>query len=370
MSKETILPNSTKNHYETMMININPRLIQKSNTNEELPSNTSYEQQQYAPYSAYAFSSMLVGLPSSIPDYQYRNMEHFNESSTIAIQRNPNSPEPSPSFSSSSTTPPPSTSNSITTVNNNNSNNVGFVSGTDSVITPQSINNNLITTPLISSSSPQNIDKAVATSTAMFESSISSPRLDGSTTARVKDIINRANAVPVEFYHTEFLEYSKETYEKKMESKRCNKRTRYSQQKQQVYHDNLQYKKKKMNTTSDGNYYEEGFDEEDKILNDQHIINYSSAEIRRQIHIQSEQKRRAQIKDGFDELRKHLPGCNNKKMSKAALLTRTVQQLQHLKEMQNELLSEVERLLKENESLKKFQHGILQRQAMEKIYTF
>lgn len=49
----------------------------------------------------------------------------------------------------------------------------------------------------------------------------------------------------------------------------------------------------------------------------------SSAEIRRQIHIQSEQKRRAQIKDGFDELRKHLPGCNNKKMSKAALLTRS-----------------------------------------------
>lgn len=49
----------------------------------------------------------------------------------------------------------------------------------------------------------------------------------------------------------------------------------------------------------------------------------TSAEIRRQIHIQSEQKRRAQIKDGFDELRKHLPGCSNKKMSKAALLTRS-----------------------------------------------
>jgi hypothetical protein len=52
--------------------------------------------------------------------------------------------------------------------------------------------------------------------------------------------------------------------------------------------------------------------------------NVSNAEIRRQIHIQSEQKRRAQIKDGFDELRKHLPGCNNKKMSKAALLTRSM----------------------------------------------
>lgn len=53
----------------------------------------------------------------------------------------------------------------------------------------------------------------------------------------------------------------------------------------------------------------------------------TSAELRRQIHIQSEQRRRAQIKDGFDELRKHLPGCNNKKMSKAALLTRSKQAL-------------------------------------------
>lgn len=43
-------------------------------------------------------------------------------------------------------------------------------------------------------------------------------------------------------------------------------------------------------------------------------------QVRRQIHIQSEQKRRAQIKDGFEELRQYLPGCVNKKMSKAALL--------------------------------------------------
>lgn len=50
----------------------------------------------------------------------------------------------------------------------------------------------------------------------------------------------------------------------------------------------------------------------------------SNAELRRQIHIQSEQKRRAQIKDGFEELKKHLPGCQNKKMSKAAMLTRSM----------------------------------------------
>ncbi|KAI8067693.1 Myc-type, basic helix-loop-helix domain-containing protein [Gilbertella persicaria] len=75
-------------------------------------------------------------------------------------------------------------------------------------------------------------------------------------------------------------------------------------------------------------------------------------EIRRQIHIQSEQKRRAQIKDGFDELKNHLPGCSNKKLSKAALLTRTVQQLEYMKKMQDELLAEVERLAKENAGLK------------------
>ncbi|KAG0740371.1 hypothetical protein G6F57_005937 [Rhizopus arrhizus] len=169
------------------------------------------------------------------------------------------------------------------------------------------------------------------------------------TTARVKEMIDRANAVPVEFYHTEFLEYSKETYEKKMESKRHKRKRTPSAQD----HHN---KKKKS--------------EEDGMTRSEDLHSLSSAEMRRQIHIQSEQKRRAQIKDGFDELRKHLPGCNNKKMSKAALLTRTVQQLQHLKSMQHELLSEVERLSQENETLKKFQHGVLQRQAMEKMYTF
>ncbi|KAI9318094.1 hypothetical protein BX666DRAFT_1587778 [Dichotomocladium elegans] len=80
----------------------------------------------------------------------------------------------------------------------------------------------------------------------------------------------------------------------------------------------------------------------------------SAAEVRRQIHIQSEQKRRAQIKDGFDELRQHLPGCGNKKMSKATLLHRTVQHLQHLKSTQATLLSELERLVNENEQLRKY----------------
>lgn len=96
----------------------------------------------------------------------------------------------------------------------------------------------------------------------------------------------------------------------------------------------------------------------------------SSSEIRRQIHIQSEQKRRAQIKDGFEELRSELPACLNKKMSKVALLHRSkynmkcllisrlnigvaVQHIQHLKDTQTSILSELERLVHENEQLRK-----------------
>lgn len=49
----------------------------------------------------------------------------------------------------------------------------------------------------------------------------------------------------------------------------------------------------------------------------------ANSELRRQIHIQSEQKRRAQIKDGFEDLRNELPSYLNKKMSKVALLHRS-----------------------------------------------
>ncbi|KAI8350398.1 hypothetical protein BD560DRAFT_337640 [Blakeslea trispora] len=89
----------------------------------------------------------------------------------------------------------------------------------------------------------------------------------------------------------------------------------------------------------------------------------SNSELRRQIHIQSEQKRRAQIKDGFEELRNELPSCLNKKMSKVALLHRTIQQIQHLKSNQAMILSEVERLTHENEQLRKFKESVLQNQT-------
>ncbi|KAI8372505.1 hypothetical protein EDC96DRAFT_438620 [Choanephora cucurbitarum] len=95
----------------------------------------------------------------------------------------------------------------------------------------------------------------------------------------------------------------------------------------------------------------------------------SNSELRRQIHIQSEQKRRAQIKDGFEELRNELPSCLNKKMSKVALLHRTVQQIQHLKNNQAIILLEVERLTHENEQLKKFKENAIQNQISGKLYT-
>ncbi|KAL0073307.1 helix-loop-helix DNA-binding domain-containing transcription factor [Phycomyces blakesleeanus] len=94
----------------------------------------------------------------------------------------------------------------------------------------------------------------------------------------------------------------------------------------------------------------------------------SNAELRRQIHIQSEQKRRAQIKDGFEDLRNELPACVNKKMSKVALLHRTVQHIQHLKSMQMAILAELESLMAENEQLRKFRESMLQKQALEKMY--
>ncbi|CAO3596274.1 unnamed protein product [Absidia cylindrospora] len=95
----------------------------------------------------------------------------------------------------------------------------------------------------------------------------------------------------------------------------------------------------------------------------------TTAEMRRQIHIQSEQKRRAQIKDGFEELRSELPACLNKKMSKVALLHRTVQHIQHLKSTQTTILAELERLVHENEQLRSFQQSILQKQALESMYS-
>ncbi|KAI7867994.1 hypothetical protein BDF14DRAFT_1742757 [Spinellus fusiger] len=146
--------------------------------------------------------------------------------------------------------------------------------------------------------------------------------------------IAQVNRLPESFL-PEFHQYSKETYENGTSQSRKRKR------------------QSKM--------------EEDTPCSDQDD-DLDAAEVRRQVHIQSEQKRRAQIKDGFDQLRQYLPGCLTKKMSKAALLHRTVQHLQYLKNTQSTLLTELERLAKENEQLRNFQESVLQKQALERMY--
>nr|CAG8485490.1 933_t:CDS:2 [Entrophospora candida] len=82
-------------------------------------------------------------------------------------------------------------------------------------------------------------------------------------------------------------------------------------------------------------------------LNDDsnNFTSLSHAEFRRQIHIQSEQKRRAEIKDGFDELRKQLPiTYANRKMSKALLLQKAVAHMKNMQRKENFLLDEINRL--------------------------
>lgn len=70
----------------------------------------------------------------------------------------------------------------------------------------------------------------------------------------------------------------------------------------------------------------------------------TAAEIRRQMHIQCEQKRRAQIKDGFDELKMELPGYQNKRVSKAVLLTKAVGFIRQIKAERLSMMAELERL--------------------------
>lgn len=76
----------------------------------------------------------------------------------------------------------------------------------------------------------------------------------------------------------------------------------------------------------------------------------TASELRRQMHIQCEQKRRAQIKDGFEELKNELPGYQNKKMSKSLVLNKTLDFVRRLKQEREVLLMEMERLRLETEA--------------------
>ncbi|KAG2196171.1 hypothetical protein INT46_000452 [Mucor plumbeus] len=173
-------------------------------------------------------------------------------------------------------------------------------------------------------SSPESAASSASCSPLVVSSNANTSSLPSclSLTKKINERIAQVNKLPDSFL-PEFHQYSKETYEnggscmKKRRRRHCN-----------------------------------SYDSEDADDYEMHQNGASAAELRRQVHIQSEQKRRAQIKDGFDVLRQYLPGCANKKMSKAALLHRTVQHLQHLKKNQTTIVSEIERLVQENEELK------------------
>ncbi|KAI9022911.1 hypothetical protein CLU79DRAFT_751253 [Phycomyces nitens] len=189
-----------------------------------------------------------------------------------------------------------------------------------------------LTTPSLFSSSPVTTT-TVAPSPLMPSTSTSSS--SSSSSSILNEKIAQVNRLPESFL-PEFHQYSKEAYENGSSQNRKRKR------------------QTKANDDDDNS--SEAEDDMD------------AAEVRRQVHIQSEQKRRAQIKDGFDQLRQHLPGCLTKKMSKAALLHRTVQHLQCLKKAQSELLASLDKMAKENERLRSFQDSFLQKQALERMY--
>ncbi|KAK9729332.1 hypothetical protein K7432_000376 [Basidiobolus ranarum] len=90
----------------------------------------------------------------------------------------------------------------------------------------------------------------------------------------------------------------------------------------------------------------------------------SNAEMRRQIHIQSEQKRRAQIKDGFEELKKYLPNCSSKKISKACILDKTIQHLQNMRGTQMALMAQLQMMRVENLKLRRFYESVQQQDKL------
>jgi hypothetical protein len=87
------------------------------------------------------------------------------------------------------------------------------------------------------------------------------------------------------------------------------------------------------------------------------------SELRRQVHIQSEQRRRAQIKDGFEDLRMLVPQCSgNRKVSKAVILSHAVTYIEQLRDSQEALKQDVQRLQRDNEQIRTLLESLAMRQ--------
>ncbi|RIB23563.1 hypothetical protein C2G38_2032630 [Gigaspora rosea] len=96
----------------------------------------------------------------------------------------------------------------------------------------------------------------------------------------------------------------------------------------------------------------------------------SHVEFKPQIHVQSEQKRRAEIKDAFEELRRQLPTTyTGRKMSKTVLLQKAVSHLKNQSRKESFLLDEINRLNAELEKEKRMNELYRQKQTLYKIYA-
>jgi len=150
----------------------------------------------------------------------------------------------------------------------------------------------------------------------------------------------------------EFFQYSKEKYES---AKSGCKRRRKSTRDEQCETSSL-----------------EGGDDVDD-----NASTMSQVEFRRQIHIQSEQKRRAEIKDGFEELRRQLPTTyTGRKLSKAVLLQKAVSHMKNMQRKESFLLDEISRITQtcvylnaELEKEKRMGALYRQKQTLDKIYS-
>ncbi|KAG1047263.1 hypothetical protein G6F43_010281 [Rhizopus delemar] len=187
----------------------------------------------------------------------------------------------------------------------------------------------------------------------LVQSSSTSTTMSSTSSAYLHETIAKASALPESFY-PEFLQYSKESFEQNSCKQTSNSNNNKKREREQEVKEESEKRTCRKQKT-----------DQDTPSTDTANV----SELRRQIHIQSEQKRRAQIKDGFEDLRSELPACLNKKMSKVTLLHRTVQHIQHLKSTQMTILAELERLVQENEQLRSFQQSVFQKQALENMYS-
>ncbi|KAI8890541.1 hypothetical protein K501DRAFT_206544 [Backusella circina FSU 941] len=262
----------------------------------------SSENSTYMPY--YPTNNKMDYYDDTI--YHHPHVPAFNYESVVPVLAQPMVPSHVEMYPSSS--PPP------------------MMSSTPGLITPP---------PFMPSSPLAHTNSSCSSHTSsLLPSPVSSPSLPSNSalTEKINKRLALANPLPDAFL-PEFHQYSKETYEDGSSSKKKKR--------------NYKHQRRDSSISTKEEEEEEG---EEVIV--------SSAELRRQVHIQSEQKRRAQIRDGFDVLRQQLPGIGHKKMSKASLLHKTVQHLSYMKKQQDVLLVELEKLLQENEHLKR-QQGLL-----------